>query len=138
MKNLVRFGISIPESLRDKFDNYIKKRGYTNRSKAIADLIRKSLIQEEWEENKEVVGGVILLYNHHKRKLVEELMEIEHHHISHIISTQHIHLDKDNCLEIAVVRGKALEVENLTGELGALKGVKFCGLLKASLGKNLE
>ncbi len=137
-KELVRFGVSLPEGLRTKFDRYIKKKGYTNRSKAIADLIRQSLVQEEWEEGEEVIGGVLLVYNHHKRELVEELMEIEHHHISHIISTQHIHLDHDNCLELTVIRGKAREVEKIVGELGALKGVKFCDLLKASLGRKLE
>ena len=36
-----------------------------------------------------------------------------------IISTQHIHLDHDNCLEIVAVRGKAKDVQKLTDQIKA-------------------
>ena len=46
-EKITRFGISIEPDLIKKFDTSIKKEGYTNRSEAIRDLIRKDLIAEK-------------------------------------------------------------------------------------------
>ena len=67
---LVRFGISLDKELLKKFDQLIRGKQYSNRSEAIRDLIRESLVKKEWEGNKEVAGAITLVYNHHKRELV--------------------------------------------------------------------
>lgn len=137
MSKIIRFGISLDEELLSKFDNHIKEKDYPTRSKAIADLIRENLIKKEWIEGKEVAGAVTLVYNHHKRELVNTLTDIQHdfHHL--IISSQHIHLDDDNCLEIVVVKGKPKEVEKLAQKLKATKGVKHSSLTMATTGKEI-
>ncbi|HCG77544.1 TPA: nickel-responsive transcriptional regulator NikR, partial [bacterium] len=76
-----------------------------------------------------VAGVIALVYDHHKRELVNTLTDIQHHYHSLIISTQHIHLDEDNCLEVVVVRGKPKEVESLADRLKATKGVKHSSLI---------
>jgi len=45
-------------------------------------------------------------YDHHKRDLVNKLMDIQHDFQKLVISTQHIHIDHHNCLEIIAVREK--------------------------------
>lgn len=123
-ESIYRFGVSIEKSLIDKFDQLIKRRKYTNRSKAIADLIRKELIHTTFEAGGEIAGAILLLYNHHKRELLSKMTDIQHQYQKYIVSTQHIHLDHDNCLEIIAVRGRAAEINELADRLISLKGVK--------------
>ena len=111
MSNLVRFGVSLDKELLRKFDERIKEKKYTNRSEAIRDLIRDDLVKKEWQEGKEVTGSITIVYNHHKRELTNLLIDIQHDYHDIILSTQHIHLDEDNCLEIVVVKGKPKEYE---------------------------
>lgn len=121
---IYRFGVSIEKGLINKFDLLIKRRRYTNRSKAIADLIRKELIHTTWESGGEIAGAILLLFNHHKRELMAKMTEIQHNYQKYIVSTQHIHLDHDNCLEIIAVKGKADKINILADKLISLKGVQ--------------
>lgn len=137
MENLVRFGVSLPKDLLVKFDKLIKEKKYPNRSKAIGDLIREELVKKEWFEEKEVAGAITLIYDHHKRELVDRLTDIQHDFQKIIISTQHIHLDKDNCLEIIAVKGEPKEIKKLADSLKAVKGVKHGILSMSSTGKGI-
>lgn len=137
MSNLVRFGVSLEKELLQKFDKRIKEKNYTNRSEAIRDLIRDDLVKKEWQEGKEVTGSISIVYNHHKRELTNFLIDIQHDHHDIILSTQHIHLDHDNCLEIIVIRGKPKEIEDLYGKLKSAKGVKHGSFSTMTTGKEI-
>ena len=137
MADLVRFGVSLEKELLAKFDKHIKDKNYPTRSKAIGDLIRENLVKKEWKEGKEVVGAITLVYNHHRRELVNRLTDVEHDFHQLIVSSQHIHLDEDNCLEIVVVKGKPEEVEELAANLKSTKGVKHGSLTMATTGKEI-
>ncbi len=137
MSALVRFSVSIDGDLLERFDGQTKKDGYPTRSKAVADLIRNSLVKHEWKSGGEVAAAVIMVYDHHKRGLSTNLTRIQHDYHKLIISTQHIHLDHDNCLEIVVVKGSPVLVEELAHKLKTTKGVKFSSLAAASTGAGL-
>ena len=137
MKEIVRFGVSLEKELLHKFDSLIGEKKYPNRSEAIRDLIRENLVKREWIKGEKVAGVIALVYDHHKRELVNTLTDIQHHYHSLIISTQHIHLDEDNCLEVVVVRGKPKEVESLADRLKATKGVKHSSLIMTTMGKQI-
>ena len=137
MSDIVRFGVSLEKELLEKFDRLIKEKKYPNRSEAIRDLIRENLVKREWIEGKEVAGAITLVFDHHKRELVNILTDIQHDFHTLIISSQHIHLDHDNCLEIIVVRGKPIEVRGLADKLKSTKGVKYGSLSIATTGKEL-
>ena len=134
---LKRFSISLDEELLDQFDQFILKRKYTNRSEAIRDLIRNDLTQGEWEADKEVIGVVSLVYDHHQRQLQERLTELQHDYHHQIISTTHIHVDRDNCLEVIIVRGKARKVREFSEHLRSLRGVKHGNLSMSTTGGQL-
>jgi CopG family transcriptional regulator, nickel-responsive regulator len=138
MSKLVRFGVSLEKGLLDKFDALIEARGYASRSEAFRDLIRGSLIEKEWREGEEVAGAVTLVYDHHRKDLLGRITDIQHdfHHL--IISTQHIHLDHDHCLEIIAVRGPAGEVGRLADSLRSVKGVKHGTVSMSTSGKDLD
>ena len=138
MSELVRFGVSVEKGLLDKFDHLIRDRSYTNRSEAIRDLIRQELVKDEWEEGQDVAGAITFIYDHHKRDLLHTLAHIQHDYQNTIISSQHIHLDHDNCLEIIAVKGKAAEVVALAYALRSVKGVRHGDLSMTTTGKAIE
>ncbi len=138
-EKLIRFGVSLPEDLLTRFDALIESESYPNRSEAIRDLMRESLIKREWQaKSQDVAGAITLVYDHHQRELVKRLTDLQHDFHSLIISSQHIHLDHDNCLEVIVVKGTTKEVLNLSRVLRATKGVKFGELTMASTGRRLK
>ena len=110
---LIRFGISLPENLSKRFDSLLKRKKYSNRSEAIRDLIRKSLIEEKIEGDALVIGVLNLLYDHHKRDLQDKLTFFQHNNHKKFISTTHVHLDHKNCLEVILLKGKASEIKVL-------------------------
>lgn len=136
MSEIVRFGVSLEGKLLDRFDRLIRKKNYTNRSEALRDLIRQELVKKEWDEGGEVAGAVTFVYNHHKRELLNKITDIQHDYQKVIISTQHIHLDHDNCLEIIAVRGKSKDVQKLTDMIKAVKGIKHCALSITGMGRS--
>jgi CopG family nickel-responsive transcriptional regulator len=138
MAGLFRFGVSLDKTLLDKFDNYIRERNYSNRSEAFRDLIRQELIKKEWNEGDDVAGAITLIYDHHRRDLLNKITDLQHDFQKVIISTQHIHLDHDNCLEIVAVRGRPEEVIRLADMLKSIKGVKHGILSMSSTGKYIE
>jgi CopG family transcriptional regulator, nickel-responsive regulator len=125
MSGLSRIGVAIDSDLLDKFDGLIESRGYTNRSEAFRDLIRDQLVEQASEApNSRVIGTVTLVYDHHVRQLNQKLTAIQHDHHHSILSTLHVHLDHDNCLEVLVVKGKSAEVRQVADQLISTKGVK--------------
>ncbi len=137
MADIVRFGVSLNKELLDKFDSLIKERNYSNRSEAIRDLIRDEFVKREWIEGDDVAGAITLIYDHHRKDLLSKITDIQHNYQKIIISTQHIHLDHDNCLEIIAVRGNPKEVQKLADTLKAIKGVKHGTLSMSSTGKDI-
>lgn len=121
---LIRFSVSMEQQLLERFDDYLRRRGYSNRSEAVRDLIRNGLVSEEWEQDGNVVGVVTLVYNHHQPQLQEKITELQHAFHHQITSTTHVHMDHDNCLEVTIVKGRASQVRELAEQLIALRGVK--------------
>ena len=139
MSELSRIGVAIDSDLLTQFDELIAKRGYTNRSEAFRDLIRDELVQKSWESpDSNVVGTVTLVYDHHVRMLSEKLTELQHEFHRSILSTLHVHLDHDNCLEVLVVKGKAAAVQKIADSLISTKGVKHGRLTLTTSGAELK
>jgi len=140
MKDLVRFGVSMPANLLEKFDGYIGQRNYQNRSEAIRDLIREKLVEKEWfeiGEEKEVVGTITFVYDHHKRELVGALLDVQHNYDSQVLASQHIHLDHNHCLEVTIVKGETETIRDLAYKIKSMKGVMHCKLSMTTTAKNI-
>jgi len=135
MSDTMRFGVSIDEQLLESFDRLIKEKGYVNRSEAIRDLIRDSLVVSCLESDEhEMIGTVTLVYDHHVRDLSSKLNEYQHSHNRRIISSLHVHLDAHNCLEVLVVRGHARDVKKIADGLIGVRGVKHGKLVMTTTG----
>ena len=133
MDEITRFGVSLPSDLLEKFDGQIEEMGYGNRSKAIADLIRNSMVETAWSSGKEdVVGVVTMVFDHHTSDVVNKLLELQHDAKVDIYSTMHIHLDHHNCLEILAIRGPPSEIRTFADSAKSVRGVKHSGLVITS------
>lgn len=137
MSQAIRFGVSISEELLEEFDRLIEDKGYSNRSEALRDLIRAELVEREVTEGKEVVGSLTLIYDHHVRELSDRLLQLAHeeHHL--VLSSLHVHLDHDNCLEVIVLKGTGPRVKRFADRLIGTRGVKHGRLVMTSTGSGL-
>lgn len=122
---LSRIGVALDSDLLERFDDFISRLGYTNRSEAFRDLIRDRLVAEQTaSRNSTVVGTVTLIYDHHAHGVTEKLTELQHANHELVVSTTHAHLDLDSCLEVLIVHGRSGKIEEFAGRLIGLKGVQ--------------
>lgn len=124
---LIRFGVSINGGLLQKFDDLIERKSYTNRSEAIRDLIRDRLAETELQDRMDAckaVGSITLIYDHHTREISDRLTDIAHDHHEIIVSSVHVHLTHNSCMEVVIVRGCGKELRALSDRLVSIRGVK--------------
>ncbi len=135
MGKVQRFGVSIEESLASRFDEHIRSEGYSSRSEALRDLIREHLVSEQLSlDGTGAVASLSLVYDHHQRELHETLNQLQHDHHELIISTLHVHIDHDNCLEVIILRGANTEIKKVADRLMATRGVKHGKLIMTTPG----
>lgn len=125
-----RFTISLDEALAQSFDLLIRARGYANRSEAMRDMIRRELETQrvQHEEAPHCVASLSYVYNHHERRLAERLTDMQHHAHDLVVSSMHVHLDHDNCLETLFLRGHTDDVRAFSEKLSAERGVRHGNL----------
>ncbi|MBN1596917.1 MAG: nickel-responsive transcriptional regulator NikR [Bacteroidales bacterium] len=119
-----RFGVSLDEEVLEMLDSYVDTNEFPNRSQAIRHLIEQHTVEKKWMCNNEVAGAIVLVYDHHKFDITKNANEIQHNYHHLILSSQHIHLNHDLCLETIAVKGPAHDITILADKLIALKGVK--------------
>ena len=138
MGKLTRFGVSLDEELLEPFDALCAVKGYSNRSEAIRDLIRKALVAEEWQQaDGQGAGTLTLVYDHHKNDLARRLTQMQHDEHDIIIATLHVHLDHHNCLEVLILKGEAARTRALADKLISCKGVKHGTFSGTTTGQDL-
>lgn len=138
MPELTRTGVSLEEELLRQFDRLIAKRGYKNRSEAIRDLIRESLVSEAIDQNKQIVATLSMIYDHHRPNLSNKLNEVQHHSHGSVVAATHVHLDPDNCLEVVIMKGRSGEIQHLADHMLAMRGVKHGKLVVTTTGKGMK
>lgn len=121
-----RLTISLDNQLSKQFDDLMHARGYTNRSEAMRDLIREKLEAErlkEWNEGS-CVATLSYIYDHHENDLASRITSVQHHHHDLTLSSMHVHMDHDNCLEVVILRGSIQSVRNFANLVMATRGVR--------------
>lgn len=137
--DLMRFSVAMPENLLVQFDRLVARRGLAkNRSEVIRDLVREALVEEECATpGREIMGTLTIVYSHHASDLQNKLHEIQHHYYGNIVSSMHVHLDEDNCLEVIVLRGETGTVQDIANIILGTRGVKNGRLVTTTTGKNI-
>lgn len=124
MAGVARFTVSVEPELLERLDRWVDEKGFANRSHGVRDLMRARLNEEAWgDDDVEAFATVTYVYDHHKRDLLETLAHIFHSHLAGVVSTMHVHLDHQHCLEVSVLKGPAAEVRRLAERIVSLKGI---------------
>jgi CopG family transcriptional regulator, nickel-responsive regulator len=129
---ITRFGVSLDEEILKAFDQYVSENNFANRSHAIKKIFENSLVEKKWRDNQLVAGAVVMLYDHHKGDITTRLNDLQHDYFKVILSTQHFHLNHDNCLEIIAVKGTANILTELADKLIGMKGIKHGKLVMSA------
>jgi CopG family transcriptional regulator, nickel-responsive regulator len=121
-----RITIVLDDSLLSEVDKVMKTRGYQNRSEAIRDLTRAGLRQmaEDNGIGGECLAALVYTYDHGERDLPKRLTKTFHEHHDLSVSTLHVHLNHDSCLEVNVLRGRTDHVRHLADHVIAERGVR--------------
>ncbi|CAA6604120.1 putative nickel-responsive regulator [Rhodospirillaceae bacterium LM-1] len=122
-----RFTVSLEEELLERFDAFIQRKGYQNRSEAVRDILRDTLETERLKASKpegHCIASLSYIYNHHERELARRLTQAQHAHHDLTLSTLHVHLDHENCMEVTVLRGPTADVKRFADEICAETGVR--------------
>jgi CopG family nickel-responsive transcriptional regulator len=120
---LVRFGVSLDEDILKALDGFVIENSLPNRSQAIRHLVERNLVEKKWKCNQIVAGAIVLLYDHHKGDIITKSNDIQHEYYDVILSSQHFHLNHDNCLEIIAVKGTAKKLTELSDKLIGMKKI---------------
>jgi len=121
-----RLTISIDDQLADAFEQLIERRGYANRSEAFRDLVRRELGDTRLDtanETGQCIAVLSYVYDHHQRQLAARLTDLQHAHHELTIATLHTHLNHQDCIESAILRGSTHEVKAFASSLVAQTGV---------------
>jgi CopG family nickel-responsive transcriptional regulator len=120
------------------FDGLIAQQGYQNRSEAIRDLIRRRLAEQELTKpTAKAVAGLFLVYNHHSTRLSQKLTNLQHNHLLQVVSSIHVHLDHENCLEIIILKGRVKDIQQISDKITSLKGIKLSRVNILTTGEKL-
>ncbi|MGH6673912.1 MAG: nickel-responsive transcriptional regulator NikR [Xanthobacteraceae bacterium] len=122
-----RITITVDDDLMTDVDRIIETRGYRNRSEAIRDLARAGLAQaiQTVGGGRDCVGALIYVYDHAARQLGNRLVHSFHEHQDVALATMHVHLDPDSCLEVAILKGRNRDVQNVADHVIAERGVRY-------------
>lgn len=132
---VTRFGISLETGLLKDFDALIVRKGYENRSEAIRDLIRDTLLKEEWLDGKKQTTGIVMIvYDHHQSNLAQKMTGMQHSHHDAVIASLHSHLDEHDCLEVILLKGVGKRIQEIADNIIATRGVRFGRFIPATGG----
>ena len=124
MSDLTRTALAIDKGLLAKFDGWMKRHGYTNRSEAVRDLVRSALVEEQWRDpGANVVAVLSIIFDHAARDLAQEVTEMQHKDHHAVLCSQHVHLDHHRCLEVILMQGKARQLRRLADGIIATRGI---------------
>jgi CopG family nickel-responsive transcriptional regulator len=125
-----RMTITLDDETASGLDAFMRARHYANRSEAMRDLLRASLRDAGTAEapTAPCMAVVSYIYDHHERDLGRRLMQAQHEHHALGVATLHTHLDHDNCLEVALLRGTAEAVRGFAQAIMSERGVRLGGM----------
>ena len=120
-----RITVSVSDEFAAELAAFMQRERYDNRSEAVRDLARLGLKHTRIDRSLsgDCVATLSYVFNRQARELAKRLMDAHHEHHAHQIATMHVHLDHDTCLEVAVLRGEAVEVREFARTIIAERGV---------------
>ena len=127
--SVTRIAISLEPELLEKIEARLSNGSSRNRSKAISDILRDWFLKEEMITGHGTrVGAISIVYNHHTKGVLDRITEIQHQYGANVISTMHVHLTHDDCLEVITTKGDVSKIQKIAQAIGSVRGVSCCKL----------
>ncbi len=125
-----RISISLPADVSRALDLMVAERGLENRSKAVSEMIARSLLERrEGADAGTVMAGIIsIVYDEASGRLVQRLFQLERLHLAEVISSLHVQLEHGHRMEVLIVQGPVRILRAITDKILACKGVVSCKL----------
>lgn len=126
-----RITVTLDDDLVAEIDEIMRIRGYQNRSEAIRDLTRSGLKEARLDASgtEDCVAAVVYVFDHSMRDLSKRLVATLHDNHQLVLSTLHVHLDHDHCMEATVLKGKSSQVQAVANQIIAERGVRHGRLI---------
>lgn len=118
-----RFGVYIPRDLLVELDELVKTARVGSRSRVVQEALRLFITEHKWIIGGSVAGSLCVLYNHEVKGVDEELTDAQHEFMDIVVSSMHVHLDRETCMLIIAVRGESSRVRDLLNRLTSIRGV---------------
>ncbi|MEM1675645.1 MAG: CopG family ribbon-helix-helix protein [Desulfurococcaceae archaeon] len=118
-----RFGVYIPADVLNELDFVMKKLGVKSRSRIVQEALRLFINEYKWRFSQKVHGIIGVIYDHNVSGVDDELTDIQHEYLENIISTIHIHLTRDKCMLIIVMKSEGDRLYELVSRLINTRGV---------------
>ncbi len=118
-----RFGVYMPQDLEKSIEECMRILGVRSKSRLIQEALRSFIAEHEWASGGRVAGIIGVVYNHEAPGVDEKLTEVQHNYLDVIVCHVHIHLSKERCMLVIIVRGDAEKIRNLLREISGIRGV---------------
>jgi CopG family transcriptional regulator, nickel-responsive regulator len=119
-----RISMSLPYALLKELDRMVSERGFISRSQAINDMLHQFLIEHKRERGDDImVGTVTLVYDNSVPGLQKQLADLQSRHIDEVISSLHVHLVRNQTMEVILVQGPVKTLQAIADELISRRGV---------------
>jgi CopG family nickel-responsive transcriptional regulator len=109
--------LSIPKSLLEKVDRYIKEQGFTNRSEIIRQALRAYMSESRrlGELQGRITAVITIVYRREAKRA--QITDVQHNFGPVVLTFLHTHIEEGNCIEIIVARGAAQLIKALVEAL---------------------
>ncbi len=121
-----RVTLTLDDDLLAGLDDVAARAGYASRSEAVRDILRNALARPEPGGGAAAcVATLSYVYDHETRELAKRITHVQHAHHALSVASLHVHLDHATCLEVAVLKGPAREVEAMAAQVTSQRGVRY-------------
>jgi CopG family nickel-responsive transcriptional regulator len=111
--------LSIPKTLLEKVDYYIKKQGFANRSEIIRQALRAYMSESRRlsELQGKITAIITIVYRREAKR--SQITDVQHDFGPAVLTFLHTHIQEGYCIEIIVARGDAQVITALVQALKA-------------------
>lgn len=115
--------LSLPKTLLDKVDEYIKQQGFANRSEVVRQALRAYISESRSldELQGRATAVITLIYKREAKR--NQITDLQHNYSNTVLTFLHTHVEADSCIEIIVARGDAQVLRSLIQALKANKQI---------------
>ena len=123
MLHIDRFSVSLDTELLAAFDRHIASKGYQNRSEAIRDMIRDSLVTSRRLEGDEPITAILTtVCDHRVGESAARLRACLIAHEDTVLGSVHVNVDDHRDALAITLKGPAEMVQTVANKVQAMRG----------------